>query len=191
MENARKAGLHNVVGIMLSQPKKQDLMTNLKQRMQQKLVRWPYDLDLFNELNAKIAELTEAGRTKFSHRSGTHDDRLWAVALAVYASRNETTEYRPVILTGRRRGTLLPNIRWRDLRPTIPTRHPQQDDDPAPSGTVRRKCMICGTLYPPGKDSTCGHVRAEGTQMAPSPKESTITPSKISPGMIGFYHRTF
>ncbi len=191
VENARKAGLHNVVGVVLSQPKKQDLMTNLKQRMQQKLVRWPYDMDLFNELNSEVAELTEAGRTKFSHRSGTHDDRLWALALAVYGSRHETAQYHPVAMLGRRPGSLLPNIRWRDLLPNISARHPQLDNDPAPTGTLRRMCVICGSLYEAGKESPCGHVRADGTQNAPSSNGPTSSTWKTSPGMIGYYDRTF
>lgn len=154
-------------------------------------MRRPYDLDLFNELNSEIAELTEAGKTKFTHRSGTHDDRLWALALAVYGARHEAAQYHPVALLGRRPGTFLPNIPWRDLRPSIPTRHPQLDNDPVPSGTVRRKCMICGVLYAPGTDSPCGHVKADGRQNAPPPKGPTSSSWKISPGMVGYYDRTF
>jgi hypothetical protein len=41
--------------------------------------------DLLDELNAERYELTKTGRIAFSHPEGTHDDRFWALALAVYA----------------------------------------------------------------------------------------------------------
>ena len=42
----------------------------------------------------------KSGQLQFSHPSGTHDDSLWALALAVYASRPERPVYHPVVLTG-------------------------------------------------------------------------------------------
>ena len=51
-------------------------------------------------MNAEIAKMTEAGKTKFYHRSGTHDDRLWALALAVYGSRFEIISYHPFVAFG-------------------------------------------------------------------------------------------
>ena len=54
-------------------------------------------------MNGEIAEITATGKTKFYHRSGTHDDRLWAVALAVYGARYDIEPYHPVVAFGRRR----------------------------------------------------------------------------------------
>ncbi len=51
------------------------------------------------EILGERAELTAAGKTRFSHRSGTHDDRLWALALALYGGRYDLPHYKPVILT--------------------------------------------------------------------------------------------
>jgi hypothetical protein len=45
----------------------------------------PYDIDLFNELNVERFELSKTGKLLFRHPEGTHDDRFWALALAVYA----------------------------------------------------------------------------------------------------------
>lgn len=45
----------------------------------------PYDRALINELNVERYELTKTGRIRFSHPEGSHDDRFWSVALAVYA----------------------------------------------------------------------------------------------------------
>jgi phage FluMu gp28-like protein len=101
VENLRKAGLKNVKGIELSLPRKSDVMTHLKQVMEQKRLHIPRDRELIIEMNAEIAKMTEAGKTKFHHRSGTHDDRLWALALAVYGSRHEFPSYHPFVAFGR------------------------------------------------------------------------------------------
>lgn len=90
VEEARKS-LSNSEGIVLSAPAKQDIMNYLKLVMQQKRLLIPYQLELANELNTERFELTKAGQIQFSHPGGTHDDRLWAVALAVYATRLEST----------------------------------------------------------------------------------------------------
>jgi hypothetical protein len=41
---------------------------------------------LYNELNAERFELGKIGKLGFRNPEGTHDDRFWAVALAVYAT---------------------------------------------------------------------------------------------------------
>ncbi len=99
-ENARRAGIKNVKGIELSLPRKSDVMTHLKQVMEQKRLHIPRDRELIIEMNAEIAKMTEAGKMKFHHRSGTHDDRLWALALAVYGSRHEFPSYHPFVAFG-------------------------------------------------------------------------------------------
>ncbi len=44
--------------------------------------------------------MLKTGKTQFYHPDGTHDDRLWALALAVYASRPEIPTYKLVIAFG-------------------------------------------------------------------------------------------
>ncbi len=63
------------------------MATYLKQTMHEDRLAIPYDNELIQELNVERFELTKSGKIKFSHPQGTHDDRFWAVALAVYASR--------------------------------------------------------------------------------------------------------
>ena len=75
---------------MLSLPKKQELMTYLKQLMQEGRLHIPYEPELINEMNVERYELPKTGQIQFSHPNGTHDDWLWALALAVYASRQKT-----------------------------------------------------------------------------------------------------
>jgi hypothetical protein len=59
----------------------------LKNCMTEKRLRIPYDSQLIPELNLERYELTKDGKTRFNHPLGTHDDRFWALALAVQAAR--------------------------------------------------------------------------------------------------------
>ena len=101
VEEAIKSGLKNAQGIMLSLPSKQQVLVYVKQLMQEKRIHLYYDMDLINELNIERYELTKTGQIQFSHPEGTHDDRLWAFALAVYASRPEVPQYQGVVIRGR------------------------------------------------------------------------------------------
>ncbi len=101
VEEAVKSGLKNAQGIHLSVQKKEEVMVYLKQLMQNGQVHIPYDMEFINELNVERYEMMKTGQIKFDHPTGTHDDRLWAFALAVYASRPEVPEYHPVVLLGK------------------------------------------------------------------------------------------
>ena len=87
VEDMRNGGIRNVEGVMLSLPTKQEILGHLKQLMQNQLFTYPFDIDLTGELNVEHFELTKTGQVMFSHPDGTHDDILWAVALAVFATR--------------------------------------------------------------------------------------------------------
>ena len=47
----------------------------------------PYDSQLIAEIHCEKYELTKTGHIMFSHPEGTHDDRLWALALACISTR--------------------------------------------------------------------------------------------------------
>jgi phage FluMu gp28-like protein len=90
MENA---GIENVEGVHFSVPRKSEMASLLKQRMMNKqffypLLSWerPYRGDICTELNVERYELRKDGAIAFSHPNGTHDDVLWSIALAVYAT---------------------------------------------------------------------------------------------------------
>jgi hypothetical protein len=68
----------------------------LKQRMIESKFKMPYDRDLLDELNIEKYELTKTGKISFSHPEGTHDDRFWALALALYASELEESRSKPL-----------------------------------------------------------------------------------------------
>ncbi len=111
--DAIKAGLKNALGIFLSLPEKQKIMDVLKRSMQDGLLHIPHDRELINEMSNERVELSKTGQLQFSHPSGTHDDRLWAVALAVYAARNEIPEYHPVAALSRNPNSVAPTFNWR------------------------------------------------------------------------------
>jgi hypothetical protein len=87
VEDVRKSISGSIDGIMLSLPRKQEVLGNLKVMMQQHKIEWPYDPDLLAEIHVERYQLTKAGQTQFTHPEGMHDDRLWALALAAYATR--------------------------------------------------------------------------------------------------------
>jgi len=99
VEQSRKE-VKNVKGIMLSLQEKQNVMVCMKRTMEKGQLRIPYDSELINEINVERYEQTQTGQTKFSHPNGTHDDRLWARALAIYASKPETPTYHPFAALG-------------------------------------------------------------------------------------------
>jgi len=91
VEDMQKGGIPNVEGITLTLPVKQEILGYLKQLMQNRLFTYPFDVNLTSELNVERFELTKTGQVMFSHPEGAHDDILWAVALAVYATRAGTS----------------------------------------------------------------------------------------------------
>jgi len=56
------------------------------------------DQDLIAQINVERFELTKTGQIQFSHPEGTHDDELWALALAVYAARTPDTSYMGILI---------------------------------------------------------------------------------------------
>ena len=99
VEQSRKE-VKNVKGIMLSLQEKQNVMVCMKRTMEKGQLRIPYDSELINEINVERYEQTQTDQTKFSHPNGTHDDRLWALALAIYASKPEVPTYHPFVALG-------------------------------------------------------------------------------------------
>jgi hypothetical protein len=100
VEDMREAGLRQAEGVTFTQATKQEMAQLLKQRLTEGALRMPFDRDLLAELNAERYELTKMGRIAFSHPEGTHDDRFWALALAVYAAEKAApTPSKPIART--------------------------------------------------------------------------------------------
>jgi hypothetical protein len=82
-----------VEGVMLTVPSKQEILGYMKNLMETEHLGLYLDQDLIAQVNVERFELTKAGQIQFSHPDGTHDDELWALALAVYATRTPDTSY--------------------------------------------------------------------------------------------------
>lgn len=86
VEDMRSIGIP-VEGVTLTIQRKEEILGYLKQAMIEGRLSIPYDPDLIVEMNSEKFSLTKDGHILFTHSSGSHDDMLWALALAVYASK--------------------------------------------------------------------------------------------------------
>jgi len=97
IQDMAEAGVPNPEGITFTQPSKMEMAQLLKQRMVEGAFRMPFDRETLDELNVEKYELTKTGKISFSHPEGTHDDRFWALALAVLAAeRSPPPPSRPI-----------------------------------------------------------------------------------------------
>jgi hypothetical protein len=181
VENTVKHGLKNVKGVVLTMPEKQEHMTCLKQTMLEKRLHLPKDPELENEMNGEISEITSTGKTRFYHRSGSHDDRLWAVALAVYGARHDIEPYHGAVVIGSKKDILGRYIKnswtsWVDkLRSeTIQDKYDQALTQTNLSARILRKDprAILGIELPPIKSL---------------PEDKTTVPKRMCPVCGGFY----
>jgi len=89
-----------VEGLVFTVRSKQDLLTLLQTRMEQRRLLLPLDRPLLSQINEQqyrfsrspvkpTEKPTEAGTLTFYHPKGTHDDQLWALALATYATKQK------------------------------------------------------------------------------------------------------
>ena len=94
VEDMKQARIRSTIeGINLTLPSKQEILGYTKQLMQTRHLSLYYDMDLITEINGETFEATKTGQIQFSHPEGTHDDRLWALALAIYATRTPDTSF--------------------------------------------------------------------------------------------------
>lgn len=102
-EQLRKAGLGQTWGIAFTPKTKTDVMENLHRMLTDGKLKLVYDPNLIAEMNSERSELNKAGQLLFSHPAGSHDDRLWALALACHGLRYGTaiTKYHPFAATGK------------------------------------------------------------------------------------------
>ena len=99
----RNMGLHQTWGITFTAQIKTNILENLHRMMAENRLRLVYDSELFAEMNCEKSEISKSGQLLFSHPTGTHDDRLWALGLACYGLKIalSVTEYHPVAALGK------------------------------------------------------------------------------------------
>jgi phage FluMu gp28-like protein len=112
-EDMTNTGLDNTEGVTFTQETKQEMAQYLKQVMTEKRFFIAYDGELIAELNLERYELTKEGKIRLSHPQGTHDDRFWAVAMAVYAARTQPSPKFWVISKAFQTKNSLQNLRRR------------------------------------------------------------------------------
>jgi len=100
VKDMQAAGVTQVTPVIFSLQSKMEMAKYFKEQMQLKIFALPYDPDVIAELNVEKYEITKDGNVKFHHDEGTHDDRFWSIALAVYASRESEA---PVLIPIRKR----------------------------------------------------------------------------------------
>ncbi len=172
VEDLVRAGLKNATGVTLTLPSKQLIMENLKRSMEEGRLQMSYDADLIDEMNGERVELMKSGQLQFSHPSGTHDDRLWALALAVHAARSEIPKVSYFAATGRSPGRFAVKLPKALLRTFLgPIRGSPVTIGPLGASVGNRTlCLTCGTTSqlgtecpycakPPGERNT-------GTELA-------------------------
>ncbi len=91
LEELQNQGITNATGAKLTQEAKTEILTHLKLTMEQQRLAIPYDKRLCQQINDQQYAYTKNGKLTFSHPQNTHDDQLWALALAVYAAKTEQT----------------------------------------------------------------------------------------------------
>jgi len=93
-----------IEGLVFTAKTKQDLLTLLQTRMEQRRITLSLDRALLTQINEQqyrfsrspvkpTEKRTEAGTLTFYHPQGTHDDQLWALALAVFATKGREGEH--------------------------------------------------------------------------------------------------
>ena len=106
VEDMVNSGIQNVEGVVFGTRRKQEMASQLKERMMSEQYffphfSWekPHPSDYVTELNRERFQLNKDGTFAFSHPTGTHDDTFWATALAVSAvKRNETLDLETIRL---------------------------------------------------------------------------------------------
>ena len=79
-----------IEGVTLTMPTKTDLMGNLKLTMEHHRIAIPRDKRLLTQITSQQCKQSDSGNLHFSHPPGTHDDLLWALALANNANLTTT-----------------------------------------------------------------------------------------------------
>jgi len=90
--------MRGMEGLTLTAQVKEDVMGRLKLTMEHGKLIIPRDeTRLLVQITSQRCEPTKSGTLKFSHPTGTHDDQLWSLALATYASQQQTRpNFKPI-----------------------------------------------------------------------------------------------
>lgn len=89
LEEIRNQGVDCVEGVKFTTETKEELLSGLKIIMEQGRLAIPYHRRLCQQINEQQYSYSKSGHLQFNHPAKSHDDMLWALALAVAASRTK------------------------------------------------------------------------------------------------------
>jgi phage terminase large subunit len=111
LESLKEHGLTCAEGEKLSQDAKTELLTHLKLVMEQTQLAIPYNKNLCQQINDQQYSYGKNGKLTFNHPPNSHDDLLWALALAVYAAKTEAAPKLWVVAKTSNRRNRLHNLK--------------------------------------------------------------------------------
>lgn len=86
-------------GVYFTQRTKMHLAHQLKTRLTDNTLTIPFHRATMEELNTVTSHLTKTGLIQYDHPRGTHDDRFWALALALNAAETHPPRHHPTAKT--------------------------------------------------------------------------------------------
>ena len=89
LEEIRNQGVDRVEGAKFTAETKEKLLSGLKIVMEQGRLAFPYERRLCQQINEQQYSYSKSGHLQFNHPANSKDDMLWALALAVAASKAE------------------------------------------------------------------------------------------------------
>jgi phage FluMu gp28-like protein len=98
-------------GAKLTQDTKTEILTHLKLTMEQQRLAIPYYKRLCQQINDQQYAYTRNTKLTFQHPPNTHDDQLWALALAVYAAKTQPQPQLWIVAKANKGKTRLQKIR--------------------------------------------------------------------------------
>jgi len=90
LEEIRNQSVDCVEGVKFTSETKEKLLSGLKIVMEQGKLAIPYERRLCQQINEQQYSYSKSGYLQFAHPANTNDDMLWALALAVAASKTES-----------------------------------------------------------------------------------------------------
>ena len=89
MDELGREGVGSAEGATFTWQRKVEYVAYMKLMMQQGRLKMPYDQKLCAQMNEQRYEYSPSGQIRFWHPPGNHDDQLWALALAVWATKRD------------------------------------------------------------------------------------------------------
>ncbi|NWF86506.1 hypothetical protein HXY32_01625 [Candidatus Bathyarchaeota archaeon] len=111
LEEIHNQNIDCAEGVKFTTETKEKLLCGLKITMEQEKLAIPYERRLCQQINEQQYSYSKSGHLQFNHPLNSHDDMLWALALAVAASKTETTPKLWVVSRMNRGKTKLQQLR--------------------------------------------------------------------------------